>query len=301
MSESVVGLGHATVSYLGVVSRYPEPENRRELRTFSIQGGGAAATAIAVLAGLGSETAFVGKVSDDDFGRYIVRSLGALGVDVDRVVVAPGFVSPFAFVTVEEGQAKPAVYYTRGNVPPLAASEVPLDLVDGAALLLVDGSHVRAQIAAAERARSRGVPVLLCAAGAPEGGLGDLIALADTLLLDERLATELSPRGELEDSLAELRAMGPRTVIIQLGDAGSIGHDGGVIVREPAFRAEVVEATGAADVYAGAFAYGALRGWPLERRMHFAAVAAGLSCRALGRRAALPDLNETLVACGWRA
>ncbi|HEY3357685.1 MAG TPA: PfkB family carbohydrate kinase [Polyangia bacterium] len=300
MSNRVVGLGQATVNYLGVASRYVEPDNRRELRTFSIQGGGTVATALAVLANFGGTAAtFVGKLSDDDFGRHIVRNLGAHGVDVAHVVVAPGFVSPFAFITVEEAQRRPAVYYTRGNVPALAPGEVDLAVLDGAALLLIDGHHVKAQVAAAERARACGVPVLLGAAG-PAEGMGDLIALADTLLLTERFATELSPRGELEDSLAELHAMGPRTVVILLGEAGAIGLEEGVVVRQPAFAADVVDETGAADVYAGAFAYALTRGWPLERRMRFASVAAGLSCRALGRRAALPDLNETLLACGWR-
>jgi sugar/nucleoside kinase (ribokinase family) len=299
MADLVLGVGHASVNYFGVAARYVGPDNRRELRTFSIQGGGAVATALAVLANLGERTAFIGKVSDDDFGRYILRSLGVIGVDVTHAVVDPGYVSPFAFIMVDEGQTRPSVNSPRGNGPALAPNEVDRPTVDGAALLVVDGLQVRAQVAAAERAHSREIPVLLFA-GAPAEGMGDLIALADTLLITERFATELSPRGELEDSLGEIRAMGPRSVIILLGDAGAIGLEGDVVKRQPAFHAPLVENTGMAHVYAGGFAYGLRHGWSLERRMHFAAVAAGLSCRALGRRAALPDLNETLLACGWR-
>jgi sugar/nucleoside kinase (ribokinase family) len=299
MPGTVVALGHAAVDSFGLVARYTEPGNMRELRQFSLQGAGCAATAAATLAVLGVKPAFVGKVSDDGFGRQAVRSLETLGVDVAPVVVAPGYVTPFAYIAVEEGPTQPVIYYTRGNVPPLEPEEVDLALVDGAALLLVDGHQPRAQIAAAERARKADVPVLLVGGTARER-LGDLIALADTIVCGERFATEVAPRGELEDSLGEIRAMGPKTVVITLGDVGAIGLEGDEVVRRAPFATRMIESTRARDVFAGAFAYGSMSGWSLERRMQFATVAAALSCRALGRRAALPELNETLLGCGWR-
>ena len=299
MTGTVVALGQASVDSFGLVARYTEPGNMRELRQFSLQGAGSAATATATLAVLGVRVAFVGKVSDDGFGRQAVRSLETLGVDVTHAVVAPGYVTPFAYIAVEEGPEPPAIYYTRGDVPPLEPEEVDLGLLEGAPLLLVDGHQPRAQIAAAERARRAGVPVLLVGGTAKER-LGDLIAVADTVVCGERFATEVAPRGELEDSLGEIRAMGPKTVVITLGDVGAIGLEGDEVVRREPFATRMVESTRARDVFAGAFAYGAMEGWSLDRRMQFATVAAALSCRALGRRAALPELNEILLGCGWR-
>jgi sulfofructose kinase len=299
MPGTIVALGHAAVDSFGLVARYSEPGNMRELRQFSLQGAGSAATAAATLAVLGSKSAFIGKVSDDGFGRHSLRSLETLGIDVTHAVVAPGCVTPFAYVAVEEGPAAPVIYYTRGNVPPLEPAEVDLDLVEQASLLLVDGHQPRAQIAAAERARRAGVPVMLVGGTARER-LGDLIGLADTIVCGERFATEVAPRGELEDSLGEIHAMGPKTVVITLGDVGAIGFEGGEVVRRAPFATKMIESTRARDVFAGGFAYATLSAWTLERRMQFATVAAALSCRALGRRAALPELNEILLGCGWR-
>ena len=299
MPGIVIALGHAAVDSFGLVARYSEPGNMRELRQFSLQGAGSAATAAATLAVLGVKSAFIGKVSDDGFGRHSLRSLETLGIDVTRAVVAPGYVTPFAYIAVEEGATAPVIYYTRGSVPPLEPTEVDLDLVETAALLLVDGHQPRAQIAAAERARRANVPVLLVGGTARER-LGDLIALADTIVCGERFATEVAPRGELEDSLGEIHAMGPKTVVITLGDVGAIGFEGGEVVRRAPFETRMIESTRARDVFAGAFAYATMSGWTLERRMQFATVAAALSCRALGRRASLPELNEILLGCGWR-
>jgi sulfofructose kinase len=299
MTARFVAVGHAAVDSLGLVARYTEPGNMRELRQFTLQGAGSAATATATLAVLGAATAFIGKVSDDGFGRHAVQSLATLGVDVSHTVVVPGYVTPFAYIAVEEGPEPPTIFYTRGDVPPLEPEEVDLATVTAAGLLIVDGHQARAQIAAADRARRAEVPVLLVGGTAREH-IGDLIGLADAVVCGERFAAEVAPRGELEDSLVEIRAMGPRTVVITLGEGGSIGLEDDQVVRREPFPVRLVEATRARDVFAGAFAYGLVAGWPLDRRLHFATVAASLSCRALGRRAALPELNEILLGCGWR-
>jgi len=283
-----------------MVNRHPEPGSVRELRQFSLQGDGSAATVAAALACLGTRVTFVWKVSDDAFGRLAMRSLESLGVDVSFLRVAPGYVTPFAYIAVLEGPAPPVIYTTRGNVPPVTADDLPPHLLEEAALLVVDGHQPEAQVRAAEKVKLTGVPVLLVGGSAHER-LGDLIALADTVICGERFATEVAPQGELEDSLAEIRAMGPDTVVITLGHLGAIAQEGDRIVRQPAFQVPVVDAIGARDVLAGAYVHALLQGWDFERRLKFATVAASLSCRALGRRASLPDKNEVLMACGFRA
>jgi sulfofructose kinase len=298
MDKRVVGLGLAGVNYLGRLARYADADGRREFEHFTIQGGGPTATALAVLATFHTRTAFVGKVSDDDFGRFAVRSLSTLGVDVSNAIVAPGHVSPFSLVVVD-AEGRLSISYTPGNVPHMGPSELREAVLDEASLLLVDGHQPRAQVALAKAARAKRIPVLL-SAGTAADSTGELVALADALVCSERFAADVAPRGELEDSLAELRALGPRTVVITLGKGGSIGAQGEELVRQPEFPVALVDDTEARDVYAGAFAYGLLEEWPLGRRMHFASVAAALSCRVLGRSAGLPDLAEVLRTCGWR-
>ncbi|MCC6749450.1 MAG: sugar kinase [Deltaproteobacteria bacterium] len=287
----VVGIGEAAIDHLAVVGRYPEPDTKTELAGLSLQGGGATATALAALAALRVETAFVGKVSDDDFGRFVVRGLHGLGVDTRALVIQPDRLSPYRFVVVEHEATRRTVFHTRGSVDPLEPSELPPELFTDAALLIVDGYHVEAQIWAAEEARRRGVRVVLRAATLREG-MGELVALSDVLIASERYAAEVAPRGEVEDSLVELSRLGPHTVVMTLGTDGSIGLEGEKLVQQPPLGVKVVDSTGAGDVYVGGYCYGLLRGAPLERCMQLASAAAGLSCRELGARAGLPSLAE---------
>jgi sulfofructose kinase len=298
MSIRVIGIGQAAIDHLAVVDRYPDPDTRSELAGFSIQGGGTVANALVLLAGFGVECAFVGKLSDDDFGRFALRSIEAMKVDVSRAVVQPGRLSPFAFHVLERESHRRTIFHTAGNLDPLGLDQVDLACLQGAELLIVDGHQTEVQIRAAEEAHKLGVRVMLDA-GSIREGMGELVALSDVLLASERYASEVAPRGEIEDSLIELSRMGPRVVVVTMGKEGSIGLEGDKLVHQPPLQVEVVDTTGAGDIYLGGYAYALLQGWPLERCMQVASAAAGLSCRNLGARAALPDLQE-VEAVSWQ-
>ena len=45
----VLGVGHCTLDFIGVVDRFVEPDFKKEFTQFSTQGGGAAATAVDAL------------------------------------------------------------------------------------------------------------------------------------------------------------------------------------------------------------------------------------------------------------
>ena len=298
MSIDVVGIGQAELHHLAVVDRYPDPDSRVDMAGFSIQGGGTVATALATLAGLGVKTGYVGKLSDDDFGEFILKGLQGLEIDTTGVVVQSGRLSPYSFIIVERDTQRRTVFHTDGNTDPLSPEELRIDRLDGARLLLLDGFQMEAQIRVAEEARRRGIPVVLDAGELTEG-MGELVALSDVMIASERYASEVAPRGEIEDSLVELFRMGPQVVVVTMGEEGSIGLEGDKLVRQPSLQVNAVDTTGAGDAYLGGYCYGLLQAWPLERCMQVAAATAGLSCRELGSRAGLPDLEE-VEAVSWQ-
>jgi sulfofructose kinase len=152
----------------------------------------------------------------------------------------------------------------RATLEPLGVDDLDLACLDGAKLLVIDGYHVDVQVRAAERAREQGTVVVLDAGHITEG-MGELMALSDVLIASERYASEVAPRGELEDSLIEISRLGPETVVVKLGAEGSIGLQGDKLVRQPPLRVDVLDTTGAGDVFLGGYCFGLLRDEPLER------------------------------------
>jgi sulfofructose kinase len=297
MQLDVVGLGHCAVDYLGVVERYPDMDSKTELSEFSMQGGGPVATAMVTLATLGVSAGFFGKISDDDFGIFIRQGLRDAGVDTSGLVIEPGKVSPYSFIAVERKTAKRTVFWTRGNVAPMRPDEIRFELMQGSKILHVDGNQMDAQIEAAKRARSAGMQVVYDA-GSPRERMDEMMKLTDVLIASERFAAEMGS-GALAESLKRLHAKGPQTVVITIGEEGSVGMENDETYIVPATAVTATDTTGAGDVYHGAFIYGMLQGWGLRERMRFANTAAALKCRSLGGRAGIPSLEEVHEALSW--
>ena len=88
---------------------------------------------------------------------------------------------------------------------------------------------------------------------------------------------------------------------LTLAGAGSALRYRDEIVQAPGFSVNVVDTTGAGDVFHGAFLYGFLQGWEAGDILRFANAVSALKCTCLGGRTGIPRLEEVrrfLDACG---
>jgi len=163
----------------------------------------------------------------------------------------------------------------------------------------IDGSQPALQAAVAEKARAKGVtvllkrePTLLAAwrAAHPFGHRGGLRALCPTE------PPAIAPSEELADSLREITRLGPRIAVITMGEAGAVALEGTKLVQQDAIDVFVEDTTGAGDAFCGAFAYAQPQGLAAGARPAFANAAAGLACRSLGSRSGLPTVDEVTDA-----
>ena len=80
---------------------------------------------------------------------------------------------------------------------------------------------------------------------------------------------------------------------VTLGSRGVvILKRGGAVHRVPAPVVAAVDTLNAGDVWHGAYAYGLVEGWSLERRVRFANVAAAIKCERFGGKEGAPSLDE---------
>ena len=71
--------------------------------TMAANPGGAPANFLAALNAYGRKTAFLGKVGDDAFGRLLVGTVKAAGIESRGIVLDPAVFTTLAFVTFDEG------------------------------------------------------------------------------------------------------------------------------------------------------------------------------------------------------
>jgi len=174
----VVGLGQASIDYLGRVAFYPEEDGKVELMDLQMQCGGPASTALVTLSRLGVQTSFLGSVSDDAFGVEIVKGLKEERVDHHFLKITPGYASQFAFIAVNKEDGRRTVFWTRGSVPHLKSADVDLKPFTGAHILHTDGLMVEASIEGARQAKEVGLTVVMDAGTLREGQDADLVVVA---------------------------------------------------------------------------------------------------------------------------
>jgi ribokinase len=238
---------------------------------------------------LGCRARIVGSHGADLLGHLARSALREAGIDTE--LLRPAGTSSCELVTVA-GDGTHRSRYTGDIGDPIPFD--PAAAIQGASSVLIDASMPVEQLRAAELARAQKLPVILDV-GELRDGTSELISACDILIISERAASELHPRGELTDALAEIVALGPRAVVITLGDKGAIGRHGDQVVRCPAFPSDVLDAYGAGSVFHGAFAAALLSELPFARCIELAAAAASLSLRELGPWAAMPSRENVLA------
>lgn len=289
----IVGIGYSALDYLAAVPRLPEENTKLELGEIVIQGGGPAATATVTAARLGFSAAFIGKVSDDDFGRRMLEELGKEDVDISSVVVEPGYRSQFAFILVDEKTAARTILWNRGTLPAMTAEDVDEGLIASCGGLLLDSMEPRAGAAAAKLAKERGIPVVIDA-GTLREGIGEILPYCSHIVASELFAGQISGGRGVGAALEKIDGFGPRASVVTLGERGCVALESGRVMEIEGFDVDAVDTTGAGDVFHGAFIFGVMQGWDIRRICVFSNAVAALKCMKMGGRAGIPDLGQAL-------
>ena len=295
MTARVVCLGIATLDAIALVPRLPVGGERLPAVESRLAGGGVAATAAVALARLGIPVAFVGRVGDDESGRFVRDGLAAEGVDVTGLARVPGR-TPTTLVLVEEATGERTLVPDVRGVPPIGLTDADLAACAAATWIHVDQTGYPAL--AAVRAAGIETPVSL-----DGGNVIDTLDLAHIGLYapTERALLERYPGRSLEDALAAALADGPSVVVATRGAGGSVAAErrpDGSTRRStaPALDTTVVSTLGAGDVFHGALLAALVEGHDLDTALRRANGAAALACRALDGRSAIPRRTELAPA-----
>jgi len=298
----VVGLGLNATDTVLVVRDFPALGGKERVLSTLRQAGGQVATALVTCQRLGLATLYIGKVGDDDAGRFQLASLKKEGVDVRHTRVVPGTPNQFGTIVVDRATGERTVFWDRDPRLAVRPSELDAQAITSARALHIDGCDVEAGIRAAGWARRASVPVI--------ADLDTVYKKVETLFpyIDYLIASTnfLPAVTGTDDPFRVLEYMAReykmRATGMTLGREGALMLCEGRYFYSPGFVVETVDTTGAGDVFHGAFIHGLLAGWDLVRMLDFANAMAGLNCSALGARGGIATQAEAekLMATGKR-
>ncbi|MFZ5713925.1 MAG: sugar kinase [Bradyrhizobium sp.] len=255
-------------------------------------GGGMAANASVAVAKLGASVAFWGRAGNDAAGHEMASAFTAEGVDVENFRLFPDGRSSVSGIIVDSLGERQIVNF-RGLYPE-AADWLPLDAVAQASSVLADPRWVEGAATLFGEARARGIPTVLDGDMADAEVFERLLPLTDHAIFSEPALTAYA--GSADDrSLAGLARFGCRVVAVTRGEGGVSWYEQGRLHRQAAYAVDVVDTTGAGDVFHGAYALAIGAGLDVRAAMAFSAATAAMKCRHAGGRNGIPDINECLA------
>ncbi len=249
-------------------------------------GGGSAANTILALSRMGFKTACIGKVGEDEDGDFLIHSLEAEKVDTSWV--RRNHESGVSLIILDKFQDRSIFIKPNAN-DTLCVDEIDMDLLSHSRLLHMTSFGGRlpmeAQKAALEHLPAPGKMSFDPGEIYARRGLKEVEAFIDrcsVLFATEKEVGLLTSMG-YERGCRNLLSYGPDVIVCKRGKEGSC-----VVTREetfmiPAEEVEVVDNTGAGDVYNAGFLAGMILGKPLKDCGLFATRVAGKSLTGFGR------------------
>ncbi len=287
-----------------------------ETISFTKYVGGSPANITIAAVKLGLNTGFIGRVSDDSFGRFIVQSLNAWQVDTSQIVIDRSqSVTGLAFTEIKSPTECSILMY-RDNVADLKLepNDVNEQFIKQAKAILLSGTALskspsrEAVFRALEWARKHGTIVIFDIDYRPYSWNSRdevstycrLVAEKSDIILGGREEFEL-----LDSDAALVKQMDDRTlancrfnhdtklIVVKHGDQGSIAFTKeGVTCQVGIYPAQVVKTFGAGDSFAGAFIFSLMQGYDLELCLHYGSAAASIVVSSHSCSDAMPTVEQ---------
>jgi sugar/nucleoside kinase (ribokinase family) len=262
--------------------------------------GGSAANTLTGLSSLGAKCAFIGQVAGDQLGEVFAHDIRAGGIDFDTPARAgdPPTGRCLIFVT-PDGQRTMNTFLGASHYLPLAALD--REAVAAAQVLYLEGymwdppepREVMRQAIAAAREAGRTVAFTLSESFMIHLHGDDFRQLIGDGLIDILFANhlELATLTGEDDFEVGLAALAPKVKILVVtrsadGAVAVRGSERAEVAAEPI--EQVVDTTGAGDLFAAGFLHGHVRGESLETCLRLGAICA---CEVISHFGARPEAD----------
>ncbi|MPY60818.1 carbohydrate kinase family protein [Streptomyces spongiae] len=249
--------------------------------------GGIANLAVAA-SRFGLTTSLATVFGDDFYGEYCRDVLdGQEGIDLSLSRTAEGWNTP---VTVSLAHGHDRALVTHGQEPPYTQDELMGDPPGARTALVHIEAEPREWLA---KAAANGTHIYADVGWDPtqqwSSALLDQLSLCHAFLPNETEAMAYTRTDSAVAALGTLSELVPVAVVTRGGEgAVAVDQTTGEYADVPALDVDVLDATGAGDVFGASFVAASLGGWPLAERLRFAVLAAGLSVGHHGGALAAP-------------
>lgn len=279
-----------------------------EVTSFGKFLGGSATNVAVAAAKYGLESAVITRTGNDPFGKFIHNELVRLGVSDVFVSGVANLNTPVVFCEIFPPDNFPLYFYRDPIAPDLIinADELDLDAIRDAKLLWLtvtglskEPSRTAHHVALDARAKKKHT-VLDLDYRAIFWNSAEEASQEVSKALD-KVTIAIGNKEECEVAVGETDPMraadallerGVEIAVVKQGPKGVLAKTREETIEVPPHYVDVVNGLGAGDSFGGAFCFGMLQGWPMQRILQFANVAGAIVAGRLECSTAMPNQAE---------
>lgn len=248
----LVAMGRACVDEYFVV----EEEGNKNIKVPIVQrkvcGGGQAATSAITVSLLGGQAAYIGNLGNDEFGDLLLREFFDFKVNVDGVNRPDSYATPKALIMVNAKNGDRTIYYEKND--PHVTYPIPSQIVSSARALILDPSISTEDLEKVLKMRARD-SIIVYDGERDRPSLNAMMDYADFFIASETLL-DIFGSNRRKSTFEHLKAKVKGELIFTFGEEGSVWVRECALIHIPAMEvSEVLDTTGAGDVFHAAFAY----------------------------------------------
>lgn len=288
----IVVIGSINMDLVMKVNRLPQRGETLTAEDYLTVPGGKGANQAVAAARLGAEVHMIGALGNDGFGKELLQNLNKenIGTEGIRRVEGP---TGNALITVDVNGDNTILVYPGANQEVTSAwvqqQETIIEKADWVMLQLE--IPMNSVVEAARVAKKHNKNVLLNpapAAALPE----ELISLVDVITPNETELALLSGSDDIATGAETLLQRGINTVVVTLGDKGSVAYTGHTSVTAPPYKVKAIDATAAGDTFNAALMVFLGHGEQMEDALDYANAAGALATTRMGAQSSLPTKEE---------
>jgi sugar/nucleoside kinase (ribokinase family) len=264
--------------------------------TTQLISGGCAGNTAAGVASFGGRAAFIGKVADDELGKFFRHDMHALGIHFPAAPLSDGTPTARSMILITPDSERTMNTFLAA-CQELSPDDIDRDTVEGAAITYLEGYlwdppkakeafRIAARLAHGAKRR---VAITLSDSFCVDRFRDEFIELMRTGQIDIVFANRhevlaLYQTSDFETAVSCLER-DIKLAVVTMSEEGSMVVADGRRVRVPAAKVDkIVDLTGAGDLYASGFLYGLSRGFPHEVSGRLGSLAAAEVISHVGAR-----------------
>jgi sugar/nucleoside kinase (ribokinase family) len=294
--ERVLSLHGMTKGGMALIDEARAASIYRDMGPATEMSGGSAANTIVGIANLGARAAYVGKVRDDQIGRLYIHDIRAAGVAFETKAAADGPATGCSYILVTpDGERTMNTYL--GAAQELMPGDIDEAQIAASSVIYLEGylwdpkSAKEAFVKASTIAHQAGRQVALTLSDSfcvdrYRGEFLDLMrsGTVDLVFANEAELHSLYQTSDFDTALKQLR-VDAKLGVVTRSEKGCVVASTDGVTAVPAFPIrEMVDTTGAGDLFAAGFLFGLVRGAGHENAGRLGALAAAEVIQHIGAR-----------------